>query len=157
MKIIVGLDVQSEIMIPNRKICWKNMSQKIIHIFRMSRVWFWHQRRKFAGKTCHRKSSIFSGCPECDFDNKEETLLKKHVTENQQYFQNVQSVILTPKKKIYWKIISQKIIHCHLYFWNFLSLIPKKKIHVRTASKKELTFAKNMYNSCNCTCAIMLN
>ena len=34
----------------------------------MSRVWFWHQRRNFVVKTCHKKSSIFS---ECDFETKE--------------------------------------------------------------------------------------
>jgi uncharacterized C2H2 Zn-finger protein len=64
------------------------------------------EERKFV-----KKSSIFSECPECDFDTKEENLLEKHVTENHPYFQNLQSVILTPKKKICWKNMSQKIIH----------------------------------------------
>ena len=44
-------------------------------------------------------SSIFSECPDCDFDTKEDFFLEKHVTENHPYFQNVQSVILTSKKK----------------------------------------------------------
>ena len=78
------------------------------HIFRMSRVWFWHQGGKFVVKTCHKKSSIFSECPECDFDTREENLLEKHVTENHTYFQNVQSVILTLKKKIVEKTCHRK-------------------------------------------------
>ena len=72
-------NVQSVILTPEKKIYSKNMSQKIIHIFRMSRVSFWHQTRKFVVKTCHRKSSIFSECPECDFETKEVNLLKKHL------------------------------------------------------------------------------
>ena len=56
-----------------------------------------------------KKLSTSSECPECDFDTKQENLLTKHVTENHPYFQNVQSVILTPKKKICWKNMPLKL------------------------------------------------
>ena len=47
-----------------------------------------------------KKLSISSECPVCDFDTKQENLLKKQDAENHPYFQNVLSEILTPKKEI---------------------------------------------------------
>ena len=87
-KIIVDLNVQSEILIQKKKICWKIISQKSIH--------------------CHLK------CPECNFETKEENSFKYHVMDNHPLiFLKCPKCKVGTKEENLLENMTQTIIHCH--------------------------------------------